>query len=224
MTIGKPIWHLIKPGSETVNNPDPDSFRPQNQRSRTQNPKQTRPQPPVERGWADKVLHRTHRRSGTGRPARAEDDGPGDHSPNQPVPDTLFTGTGRTSGRESRDSGRIQLPKEAFVLVRLSALTHCCIFRLSRWRHFQYPACRRNQRLPAGSGGFRPRSPFTSESQKKPHATKWLRSRAFSSSAGQIAHRNGLNDIQPIPELLISSRRICSASEIVHGPHADRSR
>ena len=41
--------------SETVNNPDPDSFRPQNQRSRTQNPKQTRPQPPVERGWADKA-------------------------------------------------------------------------------------------------------------------------------------------------------------------------
>src|SRR5208283_3407461 len=36
----------IKPGSETVNNPDPDSFRPQN-------PQQTRPQPPVERGWAD---------------------------------------------------------------------------------------------------------------------------------------------------------------------------
>ena len=45
----------IKPGSETVNNPDPDSFRPQNQRSRHQNPKQTRPQPPVERGWADKA-------------------------------------------------------------------------------------------------------------------------------------------------------------------------
>ena len=38
----------IKPGSETVNNPDPDSFRPQN-------PQQTRPQPPVERGWADKA-------------------------------------------------------------------------------------------------------------------------------------------------------------------------
>jgi hypothetical protein len=33
------IWHLIKPGSGTVNNPDPDSFRPQGQRSRTQNPK-----------------------------------------------------------------------------------------------------------------------------------------------------------------------------------------
>src|SRR5271165_6359406 len=45
----------IKPGSETVKNPDPDSFRPQNQRSRPQNPKQTRPQPPVERGWADKA-------------------------------------------------------------------------------------------------------------------------------------------------------------------------
>src|SRR5271166_1415285 len=45
----------IKPVSETVNNPDPDSFRPQNQRSRTQNPKQTRAQPPVERGWADKA-------------------------------------------------------------------------------------------------------------------------------------------------------------------------
>jgi len=36
-----------KPGSETVNNPDPDSFRPQNQRSRTQNPEQTGPQPPL---------------------------------------------------------------------------------------------------------------------------------------------------------------------------------
>src|SRR5271166_5057672 len=45
----------IKPGSETVKNPDPDSFRPQNQRSRTQNPQQTRAQPPVERGWADKA-------------------------------------------------------------------------------------------------------------------------------------------------------------------------
>src|SRR5271157_1107511 len=45
----------IKPGSETVNNPDPDSFRPQNQGLRTQNPKQTPPQPPVERGWADKA-------------------------------------------------------------------------------------------------------------------------------------------------------------------------
>src|SRR5271166_3578496 len=45
----------IKPGSETVKNPDPDSFRPQNQRSRPQNPQQTRPQPPVERGWADKA-------------------------------------------------------------------------------------------------------------------------------------------------------------------------
>ena len=43
----------IKLPSETVKNPDPDSFRPQNQRSRTQNPQQTRPQPPVERGWAD---------------------------------------------------------------------------------------------------------------------------------------------------------------------------
>src|SRR5208283_3114713 len=45
----------IKPGSETVNNPDPESFRPQNQGLRTQNPKQTRPQPPVERGWADQA-------------------------------------------------------------------------------------------------------------------------------------------------------------------------
>jgi len=32
-------WHLIKPSLETVKNPDPDSFRPQGQRSRTQNPK-----------------------------------------------------------------------------------------------------------------------------------------------------------------------------------------
>src|SRR5271157_2770498 len=45
----------IKPASETVNNPDPDPFRPQNQRLRTQNPEQTRPQPPVERGWADQA-------------------------------------------------------------------------------------------------------------------------------------------------------------------------
>src|SRR5271165_3524105 len=36
----------IKPGSETVKNPDPDPFRPQNQGLRAQNPKQTRPQPP----------------------------------------------------------------------------------------------------------------------------------------------------------------------------------
>jgi hypothetical protein len=49
------FWHLIKPGSETVKNPDPDSFRPQNPRSSTQNPQQTRPQPAVERGWADKA-------------------------------------------------------------------------------------------------------------------------------------------------------------------------
>jgi len=52
------FWHLIKPGSKTVNNTDPDSFRPQNQRSRTQNPKQTRRQPPVERGRADKADRR----------------------------------------------------------------------------------------------------------------------------------------------------------------------
>ncbi len=45
----------IKPGSETVNNPDPDPFRPQNQRSRTHNPTHTRPHPPGERGWADKA-------------------------------------------------------------------------------------------------------------------------------------------------------------------------
>ena len=49
------FWHLIKPGSETVKYPDPDSFRPQNPRSSTQNPQQTRPQPAVERGWADKA-------------------------------------------------------------------------------------------------------------------------------------------------------------------------
>src|SRR5271157_3382991 len=48
----------IKPASETVNNPDPYLFRPQNQRLRTQNPEQTRPQPPVERGWADKADRR----------------------------------------------------------------------------------------------------------------------------------------------------------------------
>src|SRR5271157_3346204 len=49
----------IKPGSETVNNPDPERFRTQKLREnyglRTQNPKQTRPQAPVERGWADKA-------------------------------------------------------------------------------------------------------------------------------------------------------------------------
>src|SRR5271157_5600871 len=43
---------------KTVKNPDPDSFRPENQRSRTQNPQQMRPQPPVERGWADKADRR----------------------------------------------------------------------------------------------------------------------------------------------------------------------
>src|SRR5208337_3366128 len=53
-----PIWQLIKPGLETVNNPVPDPFRPQNQGLSTQNPKQTRPQPPVETGWADKAESR----------------------------------------------------------------------------------------------------------------------------------------------------------------------
>ena len=51
----------LSPASPTAlwaADPDPDSFRPQNQRSRTQNPKQTRPQPPVERGWADKADRR----------------------------------------------------------------------------------------------------------------------------------------------------------------------
>ena len=41
----------LSPASPTAlwaADPDPDSFRPQN-------PKQTRPQPPVERGWADKA-------------------------------------------------------------------------------------------------------------------------------------------------------------------------
>src|SRR5271166_1666462 len=56
--IGKPILAPDQARSETVKNPDPDSFRPQNQRSRAQNPEQTRPQPPVERGWADKADRR----------------------------------------------------------------------------------------------------------------------------------------------------------------------
>ena len=61
----KDLWpsvsRLLAPDQarvKTVNNPDPDSFRPQNQRSRTQNPKKMRPQPPVERGWADKADRR----------------------------------------------------------------------------------------------------------------------------------------------------------------------
>src|SRR5271157_1624937 len=58
VAIGKPILAPDQPGSKTVKNPDPDSFRPQNQRLRPQNPKQTRPQPPVERGWADKADRR----------------------------------------------------------------------------------------------------------------------------------------------------------------------
>src|SRR5271166_439831 len=56
-----------KPGLETVNNPDPDCFRPQNQGLRTQNPKQTRPQPPVERGWADQADSRPPLRGPGGR-------------------------------------------------------------------------------------------------------------------------------------------------------------
>src|SRR5208282_1430357 len=55
----------LSPASPTAlwaADPDPDSFRPQGQRLRTQNPKQTRPQPPAERGWADKA----DRESGTG--------------------------------------------------------------------------------------------------------------------------------------------------------------
>src|SRR5271157_5617644 len=44
VAIGKPILAPDQPGSKTVKNPDPDSFRPQNQRLRPQNPKQTRPQ------------------------------------------------------------------------------------------------------------------------------------------------------------------------------------
>jgi len=38
-------WKII-PDLETVNKPSPDSFRPQNQRKRAQNPEQRRPQPP----------------------------------------------------------------------------------------------------------------------------------------------------------------------------------
>jgi hypothetical protein len=48
------FWKII-PDLETVNSRDPDPFRPQNQRLRTQNPEETRPQPPVERGWADQA-------------------------------------------------------------------------------------------------------------------------------------------------------------------------
>jgi len=44
VAIGKAILAPDQVLSETVNNPVPDSFRPQNQRSRPQNPKQTRPQ------------------------------------------------------------------------------------------------------------------------------------------------------------------------------------
>ena len=45
----------------------------QNQRSRTQNPQQTRPQPPVERGWADKADSRPPlcKKSGVGSSFRA---------------------------------------------------------------------------------------------------------------------------------------------------------
>src|SRR5271157_5492070 len=55
-----------KPGLETVNNPDPDCFRPQNQGLRTQNPKQTRPQPPVERGFEVALFRRVWAQRGGG--------------------------------------------------------------------------------------------------------------------------------------------------------------
>src|SRR5271157_144393 len=49
------FWHLIKPGLKRSKTQILTLSDPQNQRSRTQNPKQTRPQPPVARGCADKA-------------------------------------------------------------------------------------------------------------------------------------------------------------------------
>src|SRR5271157_1403080 len=49
-------------------------------------------------------FHVTRRRSGTGRPAVAEDSGSGDHCPNRLVRDQLFTGTGRACGKEKEEA------------------------------------------------------------------------------------------------------------------------
>ncbi len=52
----------------------------------------------------------TCRRSGTGRPAVAEDGGSGDHCPNQLLQDQLFTGTGRACDREKSRKPQFREP------------------------------------------------------------------------------------------------------------------
>ncbi len=58
MAIGKPILEGSSFRQKRSTTQILTLSDPQNQRSRTQNPKQTRPQPPVERGWADKADRR----------------------------------------------------------------------------------------------------------------------------------------------------------------------
>ena len=70
----------------------------------------------------------SHRRSGTGRTAVAEDGGSGDHCPNQLVQDQLFTGTGRACGREKEEActrralRRRWLHRKRFAAFRVQAL------------------------------------------------------------------------------------------------------
>src|SRR5271157_4043098 len=121
----------IKPGSETVNNPDPDPFRPQNQGLRTQNPKQTRPQPPVERGWADQADSRP--------PLRGPGGWGGDwyvwHAPDGPRA-RAATGLGCVQAGAEK-SGVIEASYASAIIGVLSPVSSHCLYSVChRTRQF----------------------------------------------------------------------------------------
>src|SRR5271157_1017927 len=143
----------IKPVSETVNNPDPDSFRPQNQRSRTQNPKQTRAQPLVERGWADKADSRPPLRGPGGRG--------GDwfvwHAPGGPRA-RAATGLGCVQAGAER-SGVIEASYASAMIGVLSPVSSHCLFC-----HLSYASSGR--RLAAALDAGSPSRPWIDVSDK----------------------------------------------------------
>src|SRR5271157_5133193 len=143
VAIGKPILAPDQPGSKTVKNPDPDSFRPQNQRSRTQNPKQTRPQPPVERGWADQADRRP--------PLRGPGGWGGDwylwHAPDGPRA-RAATGLGCVQAGVEK-SGVIEASYASAIIGVLSPVSSHCL----------YSVCHRTRQFVRTNQSVSPRSP-----------------------------------------------------------------
>ena len=133
--------------------PDPDSFRPQNQRSRPQNPQQTRAQPPVERGWADKADGRP--------PLRGPGGWGGDwyvwHAPDGPRA-RAATALGCVQAG-AKKLGVIEASYASAIIGVLSAVSSHCIVRIMELHRFR----RRSIFLPESPS--RPRfGPFSAHS------------------------------------------------------------